>query len=53
MEDDNNGDTHNRPTPPYYIYIEHTPLLTPGHEKAPDRVRLGLLMKYERLNSTV
>lgn len=53
MEDDNHGDTPNRPTPPYYIYIGRTSLPTLGHEKAPDRVGLGLLMKYERLNSTV
>ena len=23
MEVDNHGDTHNRPTPPYYIYRAH------------------------------
>ena len=52
VEDDNHGDTPNRPTPPYYIYRAHLSA-HPGHEKAPDRVGLGLLMKYERLNSTV
>ena len=36
MEVDNNGDTHNRPTPPF-IYIGRTSLLTPGHKRAPER----------------
>ena len=37
MEDDNQGDTSNRPTPPYYIYRAHLSA-HPGYEKAPDRV---------------
>ena len=49
--------TPNRPTPPYYIYRAHLSahpgVPTLGYEKAPDRVGLGLLIKYERLNSTV
>ena len=52
MEDDMHSVTPNRPTPPF-IYIGRTSLLTSGHKRAPDRVGLGLLMKYERLNSTV
>ena len=43
------------PTAPLHliIYIGRTTLPTLGHEKAPNRVGLGHLMKYERLNSTV
>ena len=43
------------PTAPLHliIYIGRTFLPTLGYEKTPDRVELGLLMKYERLNSTV
>ena len=34
MEDDNHGDTHNRPTPPYYIYRAHLSAHT-GARKSP------------------